>query len=106
MQQILTPHGQKGGGSPADSGRRTSAPGRVPRTTEGIAEMVSFVSKVCNLSLYFKDVGSTDYAMDFWQENVSMYSLFAVGLLGLLLSSTSVFLLLTGRGVDCMMVKS
>ncbi len=37
-----------------------------------IAEMVSFVSKLCNLCLYCKDVGSTDYATDFWQENVSV----------------------------------
>ena len=39
-------------------------------TDVSFAEMVSLVSKVCNLCLYCKDVGSTDYATDFWQENV------------------------------------
>ena len=40
------------------------------KATDVSAEMVSFVSKVYNLYLYCKDVGSTDYATDFWQENV------------------------------------
>jgi hypothetical protein len=40
------------------------------KATDVSAEMVSFVSKLCNLCLYCKDVGSTDYATDFWQENV------------------------------------
>jgi hypothetical protein len=40
------------------------------KATDVSAEMVSFVSKVYNLYLYCKDVGSTDYATDFWQENI------------------------------------
>jgi hypothetical protein len=40
------------------------------KATDVSAEMVSFVSKLCNLWLFCKDVGSTDYVADFWQENV------------------------------------
>jgi hypothetical protein len=35
-----------------------------------IAEMVSFISKACRLSLYCEDVESTDCAAGFWRENV------------------------------------
>jgi hypothetical protein len=69
-----------------------------------IAEMVIFVSKVCNLS---KDVESTDYAAGFLAiKCLIMYSLFAVDLHCQLLSSSSVFLFLTCKGVDCMEVYS
>jgi hypothetical protein len=71
-----------------------------------IAEMVSFVPKVCNLGLYCKDVESTNYAAGFLARKcLSKYSLFAVDLRGQLLSSSSVFLFLKHRGVDCVVIK-
>jgi hypothetical protein len=71
-----------------------------------IAELISFVPKVCNLGLYCKDIESTNYAAGFLARKcLIMYSLFAVDLRGQLLYSSSVFLFLTHRGVDCLVIK-
>jgi hypothetical protein len=54
-----------------------------------IAELVSFVPKVCNLGLYCKDIESTNYAAGFLARIcLSKYSLFAVDLPVQLLSSS------------------